>query len=927
MLLIDREALAERRERAAGPLAPLAASLAAELDRAFPGTDIFIPVEKAKLTRRGGRCERDGTPLDFDPREPRRHRCARCGAVFDDETHYRWWVMSYQLWLAERAVHASVLWALLGADRHRQLAEQILAGLARQYLSYPNVDNVLGPTRPFFSTYLESIWLLQLVVALDFLEDGAGRSALGEQVRERLIEPSVGLIASYNEGASNRQVWNSAALAAASRLLDNPSHFEDAVHGPGGLIAHLEHGLLSDGTWYEGENYHLFAHRGLWYLVTIAEQAGVALPPRLMARFMEGFVTPFLTALPDFTFPARRDSQYGVSLRQWRLAESCELGVGRRPSDARLQSALGELYRADAPPGDSARWRSTAEAERNVPGVRLTRSDLGWKSLLFACPTLPSGAMRAPESALFEGQGFALFRRQGGRVYVAMDYGHSGGGHGHPDRLNLWLVDGDHRVLEDFGTGSYVESTLHWYRSTLAHNAPLVDGRSQLATHGVLLAWAESGDAGWVDATARVAPGVDVRRCVVVMPEYVIERVEWVAPTVVTVDLPYHVDAVVDGVREWTAATPEGGAAPEDGFVFLGKTERAQGTPTVSLRHETVQGWILSDTPHEWWRGVAPGAPGAGSARFQFVRATRASGSVWSVWSWTSRVRAATQEGEAVLVLLEDGTRERHGRDGDGWRIDVTSGSGWTGRVLKGSRATRLPDVSSLDGVSSIDAHLAIPRLSAAPAAPGELTRASAAASSGAPLRFRMSRRHYRRSEASWTESGSPEALVSLGATRDELFIEVSVRKHELAFAPERAENALDNELADTNSDGIQLYIRGVPVAGRGVPHHSWIVVPVAGSTRVRITPRIAEGGDALLTGEWRPTPQGYQVLLRVGRKAVGAAGRVPVSLDVIVNETSLDRERRRGQLVLSGAPGEWTYLRGDRQDPTRYLWFRLADE
>jgi len=94
--------------------------------------------------------------------------------VFDDESHYRWWIMGYQLWLAERAVHASVLWALLGADRHRQLTERILTGLAQRYLSYPNVDNVLGPTRPFFSTYLESIWLLQLVVALDIVEQVEG---------------------------------------------------------------------------------------------------------------------------------------------------------------------------------------------------------------------------------------------------------------------------------------------------------------------------------------------------------------------------------------------------------------------------------------------------------------------------------------------------------------------------------------------------------------------------------------------------------------------------------------------------------------------------------------------------------------------------------------------------------------------------------
>jgi hypothetical protein len=289
-------------------------------------------------------------------------------------------------------------------------------------------------------------------------------------------------------------------------------------------------------------------------------------------------------------------------------------------------------------------------------------------------------------------------------------------------------------------------------------------------------------------------------------------------------------------------------------------------------------------------------------------------------------VAAATQDGTSVVVRLADGTTERHGRDANGWMIEVTNGAAASTQVLKGERETRLPDVSILARVSPVDASLAIPLLSAAPSTVGELTRNSPTVSAHTPLRFRLARQHYRRSESTWIDADSPEALVSLGATRDELLIEVSVRKPHVTFTPERAENPLDNEHPDTNSDGIQLYVRGVdPV--RRVQHHSWIVVPDAGSAKLRITPRISEGSAALVTGEWRRTPRGYQVLMRVPREAVGAAGRGPVGLDVIVNETSPDRERRRGQLVLSGASGEWTYLRGDRHDPAQYLWFQLSDE
>ena len=50
--------------------------------------------------------------------------------------------------------------------------------------------------------------------------------------------------------------------------------------------------------------------------------------------------------------------------------------------------------------------------------------------------------------------------------------------------------------------------------------------------------------------------------------------------------------------------------------------------------------------------------------------------------------------------------------------------------------------------------------------------------------------------------------------------------------------------------------------------------------------------------------------------------------MDVIVNEMPSGRERRRGQLVLSGArTGERVYLLGDRHRVERHLTFVLPDD
>src|SRR6476646_4534047 len=185
-ILISSKDLLARRRVATGALAPLANGLRAELEPLVTHPP-EVPTQKARLTRAA------------------------------DDTLYR-----HQLWLAERVLHAALLGVLLD-DRHaRALAATLLDAYADQYLHYPNRDNILGPSRPFFSTYLESIWLLQLVLAMDLLEAGAPTSEIGElgaRVRDKLVGPSAELIASCDEGMSNRQVWSNAALASAGILL------------------------------------------------------------------------------------------------------------------------------------------------------------------------------------------------------------------------------------------------------------------------------------------------------------------------------------------------------------------------------------------------------------------------------------------------------------------------------------------------------------------------------------------------------------------------------------------------------------------------------------------------------------------------------------------------------------------------------------
>ena len=893
-ILISPAALAVRADVARGPLQSLAASLAADLER-LAASDIYFPRDKALLSRDGGRCARDGTLLDFDPFERHAHRCPKCGEVYHGAHHDRFWIYWYQMWLAERAVHAAAL-AAVGDDRFVPLARGILDGYAERYTSYPNIDNVLGPSRLFFSTYLESIWLLQICIAADLLDGRDARPA--DRVRDRIVEPARAIVAGYDEGGSNRQVWNDAALLASSRLLGDSATAEQAVFGASGVAAQLAGGLLSDGTWYEGENYHLFAHRGLWYGVTMAEHAGMELPPALVDRFQRGFATPFATALPDLTLPARRDSQYAISLRQWRIAEHCELGLARR-DDPVLAGGLARLYGDPIPRRPTGRDRSSADVERNMPATALSRADLSWRALLFAPPELPTGLAGPPRSALLDAQGIAVFRRDDAHVYVALDYGHSGGGHGHPDRLNLLLAVDEQRWLDDFGTGSYVDPSLHWYRSTLAHNAPLVDGRSQDRVDGALLAFDEHGDAGWIVAAANVAPGVSVQRTLVVLPGYAIDSVTWQADREVTIDLPLHVALPLDSDSPHAApAALEGGSGTEDGFAFvrdavLGAVADAGAVVRGSARagERTLRTVTRASANAEWWSAAAPGAPGAGTKTFRVVRMRGDAGELRTVWMWNDAALDAELHDDETVVRLDGGIEHRHRPLDDGWAIDVT-GAG----VPRTVRLAGLID--ELDESPEVRVPIARDPI-IVPA-------------SGKPISMELGERSYRRSEQSWTEAGSPTARVSLARTDAGLEVTVEGQPSDRTFAPADAVNPYDNEPADINGDGVELFVAdGGKLSG-------WMLVPELRSDRVRV--RAIEGWttERPIVAQWQATAIGYRLIATL-------SGPPPDAIDVIVNEMPRGRERRRGQLVLSGGAGEFVYLRGDRHDAVRLIPLRFT--
>jgi hypothetical protein len=279
------------------------------------------------------------------------------------------------------------------------------------------------------------------------------------------------------------------------------------------------------------------------------------------------------------------------------------------------------------------------------------------------------------------------------------------------------------------------------------------------------------------------------------------------------------------------------------------------------------------------------------------VRGVAASGRIVSVWSWRGAVAAASVDAAGIVVEMRDGTRHVHARAPHGWHVDLVAGSARSSIDLGGVRERPAP--------SEEEPGLAAEPMVVPPA-------------DAAPLRLELGEDHYRRSEQDWRDSGCPAASVELGQGEGALVVDLRVRKLPRCFAPARDANPLDNERADVNSDGAQLHL--LPSSG-GDPW-SWLLVPEEGGERVRVTSTGAAGAPPL-EAAWHATAEGWALRCRLPLAAVAPEGRF--ALDVIVNETAPGRERRRGQLVLSGARGEFVYLRGDRQPADRLLPFVVA--
>lgn len=447
-------------------------------------------------------------------RSPTEHVCPRCGKVHTGWPYDQVYIARLHHRLTRAISELGLAYAFTGDIRYAQKAREILLAYGHKYRSFP-LHNVRGQVsrsagRLYAQTLDEAVDIIRVAWGYDLIYDSGVFSDEDRDVIENGYLRAVADVIRRNDaGISNWQSWHNAGLAAIGFCLRDAELASLAINGRSGLRFQLEHSVLPDGFWYEGTAaYHFYALDALRWTAEAALHSGINFYDN--AAFKSLFDAPLLYVFPDLTFPAVNDSDV-FSL------------AGRR-----------ELY-------DLAYARFGDERYLTIANRGARR---GIASLLWGVDELPPGPPLELPSRTFAGLGATVLRSGQGPdgVYVHLDWGPHGGGHGHPDKLALILYALGKELAPDPGRLAYGAS-LHrtWFRQTVAHNTVCVDEQSQRPAEGRLIAFHDGEVVRIVRAECDTAyPGVMLRRTLVLADNYLLDVYEAEAEEPHVYDWFYH---------------------------------------------------------------------------------------------------------------------------------------------------------------------------------------------------------------------------------------------------------------------------------------------------------------------------------------------------------------------------------------------------
>ena len=440
-------------------------------------------------------CPVHGVRLKYDYTKPHEHVCPEDGKVWTGDKFDAYWRTATHGNIVGAAYNLALVYAIEEKKQYARAAAEILIDYADFYGPFVAAKE---KKRIMWQSLDEAVFILKPVKAYELIRDsGVLTDEEKLHIEKDWFLPTALFLKSERKVIHNIHCWYNAAIAALGLVLDDQELVNFDIDGPGaGFRQQISEGVGEDGLWFEGSiGYHFYTLMALENLIIPALNNGIDIS-REMKVVKKMFLTPILMADAEFVIPPTNDSGQSNLMRNTALYETATYFF---PNEDKLAAFLAYSYE------HTHRKRSGLEA------------------LLYGKTQLPESSRIEVKSTNFSGVGLAVLRKYSGTYesYVMFDYGPHGGGHGHPDKMNVIIAGLGQILAPDTGTAGYgLAINGAWYRQTLSHNTIVVDGQSQSPTTGELLEFHTSGPVQWVSAKAGLAyPGVNWQRTVFLADE------------------------------------------------------------------------------------------------------------------------------------------------------------------------------------------------------------------------------------------------------------------------------------------------------------------------------------------------------------------------------------------------------------------------
>lgn len=418
---------------------------------------------------------------------------------------------------------AGALYAITGERAYLELARDILLTYADLYPGLPLHPVMASQQRGrlFWQSLNDCVWLVESIQGYAYIRDALAPTDR-QRIESQVLRPmadflSVGTPATFRR-IHNHGTWAAAAVGMTGYVIGARDLVDRALLGldgdrSSGFLKQLDTLWSPDGYYAEGPYYQRYA---LKPFLDLARMIELHEPGRQIFAYRDGVLVKAISNLVQMShgglfFPIND------SIRE-KGVDTPELVAG-----AALAYALT---------GDRS-WIAVARLQGRV--------DLSPEGLMLGQAADRQGPVGFDFRSLLlraggDGTGGALGILRGGPdagaatlVFEATTHGME---HGHYDQLSILLYDRGREVLADYGAarylnvvgkagGRYLPENESWASQTVAHNALVVDGRSQHdgqldvaeASHSRILHFDGAGDVQLVAAEDRgVYPGIVVRR-------------------------------------------------------------------------------------------------------------------------------------------------------------------------------------------------------------------------------------------------------------------------------------------------------------------------------------------------------------------------------------------------------------------------------